>query len=165
MFLGLVVLAFFLGVIATLFVVRGPIPFIDRGFHIYAARDLRARNAMVEMLSVFGLKPRFRIDSSSFKRILMSDNLTVINHTDPELWESMGSPAAGLAIVVKNPVAAARAAAWALEDRGYSSQVLGELDTDVPPGTMVFVKTNALMGTVLVFRRHFFKLGKRPPKY
>jgi hypothetical protein len=164
MYIG-VIIGFIVGVLGTLFVVKGPIPFFDNGFRIFATKNEHARDDVAELLRRFGLKPRYRIDSGGVKRVLMADNTTIINYTDPDQWARMGSPAAGLAIRVRNPLRAAQEAVDMLMRMGYEAEILGELDTEVPPGAMVFVRTNAFVGTVLVFRRHFFQMGKTPPKW
>lgn len=166
MYIG-VIIGFVVGALAMLFIAKGPIPFFDKGFRIYATKDEAARDAVVEMLSQFGLKPRYRIDSDSggVYRALMSDNTTIINYMKPDQWNAMGSPSAGLAITVRNPNHAAQAAVEMLRKSGYEAEVQGEFDSDVPAGAMVSVQTNAFVGTVLIFRRHFFKMGPRPPKW
>jgi hypothetical protein len=160
-----VILGFVLGVGLTAFLLTGPIPLRDRGSRIFAASSVEGRDAVVKVLAHFGLKPRYRIDSREVSRALMSDNQTIVNYTTDPLWETMGRPAAGLALTVKNPAQAAASAVSMLRGAGFEAEVLGELDPDVPKGAMVFVKTNALEATLLVFRRHFFKMGKRPPRW
>lgn len=157
--------SFVLGAFVMLFIIKGPVPFFDNGFRIYAAKDKNARNAIVNVLAHFGLQPRFQMDSQDIKRALMADNITVINATSPKNWEAMGKPAAGLALTVQDPKAAANKAVEMLAEAGYTAENLGEMDSDVPAGAMTFVKTNALEGTILVFRKHFFKMGPKPPKW
>jgi hypothetical protein len=89
-----------------------------------------------DVLPAFGLFPRFRVDSNQVLRALMSDNTTVVNYTAEEQWARMGKPAAGLAFVVRNPVQAALQAVTLLREAGFQADVLGELDTDVPSGSM-----------------------------
>lgn len=156
--------AVLLGMGAMLFLLRGPVPFFDKGFRIYTARDEHALRTMVEVLRPY-LKPRYRIDGPDISRVLMSDNMTVINYQDTKLRERMGNAAAGLAVVDRHPQRAAERAVTALREGGYEAEILGELLRDVPRGSMVVVSTNALTDTVLLFRKHFFRMGKRPPKY
>lgn len=130
-------------------------------------RDSRptARDTLVALLADFGLKPKYRIDSGGVKRALLSDDMTIVNCTDPDLYARMGKPSAAIALKVRDPWAAARKAATTLKGSGYEAEILGELDSDVPNGAMVFVKTNVLEGGMLVFRRHFLRMGKKPPKW
>jgi hypothetical protein len=163
-FIGFVIGLFTGGLLAAFFIL-GPLPFCDRGFRIFACPTAKARDAIVEVLAGFGLKPRFRIDSSKVKRAALNDNATVINWTEPALWEQMGRPAAGIAVVSRNPERSAKAAIETLKSRGFASQYLGELDESVPQGAMVFVRTEALAGSVLVFRKHLLKMGPRPQRW
>jgi hypothetical protein len=148
------------------FVLAGPVPFIDRGSRIFTVPNEEDLNSVVQVLAKLGLKPRFRIFSKSIKRAVMADNTTIINcTTDLSLWEKMGKPAAGLALKVRNPQKSANEAASLLRRQGFEAENLGQLDPDVPRGAMFFVRTDAFNGTILVFRKHFLKMGPKPPHW
>src|SRR5579864_9268374 len=88
----------------TWFVFAGPIPIIDKGSRIYTVADEASLNSVVRVLADLGLRPRFRIFSTSIKRAVMADNVTIINcTTDSDLWKRMGMPAAALALVKRQP--------------------------------------------------------------
>lgn len=109
--------------------------------------------------------PRYRLDSSTVQRTLMADGMTVLNYPLPELHEQMGRPNAALAVKTKDPILAARQAVDYFAQQGFNAVVLGELDSTVPSGAMVFVATDAMPGIMLVFRKHVLKMGKRPSKW
>jgi hypothetical protein len=141
------------------------LPFPDRGFRIFTTPDQATLTAVVELLEYFGVKPRYEINSTDIQRVAMADGVTIINTSTPELSATMGNPTAGIALVVKDPQAAAYDAKALLDRQGYATKILGELDPDVPKGAMVFVSTEALPGVLLVFRRHVTKMGNRPSRY
>lgn len=143
---------------------RNPLPFPDRGSRVFTCPSLQARAVVVHLLEHFGLQPRFRHDTQLVQRAIFWDG-TIVNVTDPTLHERMGKPGAGLALVVRNPTAAARDAWARLEDYGFSSRVIEDPDPDLPSGALAFVVSEAFRGWVLVFRKHITKLGPMPPRW
>lgn len=142
-----------------------PLPFPDRGSRIFTSPTVEAQVAVVDLLSEFGLPPRFRLDTTQVKRALMRDGVTIINVTDQELLSRMGNPGAGLALVVDDPLVAARVAKLFLEDRQFTAEILEDADPDAPSNSLVFLRSDAFGGWILVFRKHVIKMGPKPPKW
>ena len=79
---------------------------------------------------------------------------------DPAVVQRLGSATASIGLVADDPAAAAHAAAAFLTARGFSAEVV----LDVEPGLPIaFVVSNAFAGTVLNFRKHLIHMP-RPPK-
>jgi len=144
---------------------RGPIPLFDDGFSTFGTISPEANEDVAWVLQKYGRGPAYRIDSTNIKRILFGDKATLFNFTDKELLARMGNPSSARAFRVWNPAREASLVALRFRARGYQVEELGELDPDVPESAMVFLRCSAFLGTVLVFRKHFFKMGPRPPKY
>lgn len=143
---------------------RRPFP-LDQGFRIFPCKDEGALQLMLGLAERHGLGIKRLINTRAIKRVLLSDGETVFNVIkDPTLIEKMGGRALpGVALVVDDPLRAAWDAIRTFGDYGYSSVVLGELDPDAGPGNLIFVQTDALPGTLLVFRKHI-KDMPRPGK-
>jgi hypothetical protein len=152
-------------VIATLDA-RGRLPISIFGRHLFffAASSERGRNTLAMLLRNFNTKPIFKLDAPNVKRAIMQDGI-VINYTDPDVHELLGNAGSGLGIIVKNPLVAAKKAAFFLKINHFSEEIiLGEtIDPTAEPNKFVFVRTDALKDAVLVFARHPLKSGARPP--
>ncbi len=144
----------------------GIVPFwYDNGSTILVARDLQARNDLVELLRPWRGLPQYRLDTAFAKRAFYADGL-IINTTDAIGLKKMGNPAGGLAMVTDHPLNDATRVAEALKARGYSATILGtEVEPDVEEGRIYFIRTNILKGAVLAFRRHKFGMGRQPPPW
>ncbi len=156
-----------LAVVTVLFVVwalaaargRNPLPFPDGGSRIFAASSLEARDALVALLDQHGLKARFRADSGGVARTILWDG-TIINHSSPEVLDKLGHPAGAIGLVAADPAKAADEAVAFLRARGFAAEVAPDIEAGMP---IVFVKTDALSGTVLNFRKSVIHMP-RPQK-
>ncbi len=135
---------------------RNPLPFPDPGSRIFSASSPEAKEVMVELLARFGLKERFRADSSGILRSIMWDG-TIINQPPPEVVEKLGGTVASIGLVVKDPAESAESAAEFLRSRGYSATVVLDAEPELP---IAFVVTDAMSGTVLNFRKHVIHLPR-----
>jgi hypothetical protein len=144
--------------LALLLADRNPLPFPDRGSRIFAAASPEAKQAMVELLAQHGIDERFQIDSSGIRRSIMWDG-TIINYSPPEVSQKLGMPGASIGLVAENPEASAREAAQFLQSRGYQARVVLDAEPELP---IAFVVTDAMVGTVLNFRKHVTQMP--PPR-
>jgi hypothetical protein len=156
--LTLTVILLILGWSVTVAADRNPLPFPDRGYQVFTASSPDGMDAMVSVMSSLGNRPRFRLDSEQVRRALFWDG-TIVNHTDPELFDRLGRPAAAMGFVVKDPSASALATTRFLRERGFSAVMIEDAEPGLP---ITFVTTDALTGAVLVFRKHQLRMGKRP---
>ncbi len=135
---------------------RNPLPFPDRGSRIFSASSPEAKDAVVALLSQHGINERFQANSSGILRSIMWDG-TIINQSPPEVLRKLGEPAASIGIVADDPVLAANNAAEFLRSRGFEAEVVLDAEPALP---IAFVKTNAMLGTVINFRRHVIHLPR-----
>ena len=75
---------------------------------------------------------------------------------------TLGNPSAALGFVVENPDASARDVAALLRSRGFQAEPVYGAEPGLP---IAFVKTDALSGSALVFRKHILEMGARPDKW
>lgn len=135
---------------------RNPLPFPDNGSRIYSAVSPEAKDALVDILSRHGVRERFQVNSDGVLRSIMMDG-TIINHPTPEVLERVGGAPACIGLVADTPEDSARAAAELLRSRGFS----GEVVLDVEPGLPIaFVLTDALSGSCLNFRPHIINMPR-----
>lgn len=137
---------------------RNPLPFPDRNYQVFTASSTGGLRALEELMREHGLRPRFRADTDQVERTIFSDG-TIINSVHPQLLERLGSPGGAIGLVADDPVAAATAAAELLERRGFDAEVIEDAEPGLP---IAFVRTDALSGAVIVFRRHMLRMGRRP---
>lgn len=140
---------------------RNPLPFPDRDYHVFSASSPAALAALERLMQNFGHRPRFRIDSDQVDRTVFS-NGTIINHPHAQISDVLGKPGGALGFVVDDPQGAARESAQLLEAAGFRAEVILDAEPGLP---IVFVKTNALIGGAVVFRKHVLKMGKKPPAW
>lgn len=140
--------------LTLLLIDRNPLPFPDRGSRIFAATSPESKDVIVELLAQHGVDRRFEVNTSGIERSIMWDG-TIINASPPEVLQKLGSPSASIGLVSNDPAASARAAADFLRSRGYSARV--ELDAE-PNLPIAFVVTDAMVGTVIKFRKHVSKM-------
>ena len=129
---------------------RNPLPYPDTGSRIFSARSPESKQVVVDLLAQHGIKERFQADSSGIRRSIMWDG-TIINYSPPEVSKKLGNPSASIGLVSSDPVASANAAAKFLRSRGYSAHVVLDAEPALP---IAFVVTDAMVGTVLNFRKH-----------
>lgn len=75
------------------------------------------------------------------------------------MMRSLGQPAAALGFVVDEPDATARRVARQLQARGFQATSIHDAEPGFP---IAFVRTDALAGSVLVFRKHVLRMGAKP---
>lgn len=135
---------------------RNPLPFPDPGSRIFAASSVAGKEAVVALLEQHGLGERLQANTEGVSRSIMMDG-TIINHSSPEIVSRVGGATACIGLVADAPDAAARDAARFLQARGFSAEVV----LDVEPGMPVaFVLTNALSGSCINFRRHVIHMPR-----
>lgn len=129
---------------------RNPLPFPDPGSRIFAASSVAAKDAVVALMEQHGGKERLQVNSTEVQRSIMMDG-AIINHSSPEVMRKVGGAGACIGLVADDPTAAARDAAAFLQQRGFSAQVVLDVEPDMP---VAFVLTDALTGSCINFRRH-----------
>ena len=135
---------------------RNPLPFPDFGSRIFSASSAEGKEAMVELLAINGINERFQANSDAALRSIMWDG-TIINSPSPEAFQRLNSPAASIGLVADDPIASANEAANFLRSKGFTAEVI----LDVEPGLPIaFVSTNAMIGTVLNFRKHIIRFPR-----
>lgn len=135
---------------------RNPLPFPDFGSRIFSASSAEGKDAIVELLALYGVKERFQANTGAVLRSIMWDG-TIINLPSPEVAEKLNRPAASIGLVVSDPVASANSAAAFLVSKGFTAEVILDAEPELP---IAFVSTDALIGTVINFRKHVIHLPK-----
>lgn len=137
---------------------RNPLPFPDRDYQVFSASSAEALVAMEEVMASLGQRARFRVDSPNVQRTIFASG-TIINQPDPGMLEVLGPHGAALGFVVEDPDATARQVAAQLQHRGFQAASLHDAEPGLP---IAFVRTDALSGSVLVFRKHMLRMGAKP---
>ena len=137
---------------------RNPLPFPDRDYQVFSASSAKALVAMEEVMASLGQRPRFRADSPNVQRTIFASG-TIINQPEPRMLEVLGPHGAALGFVVDDPDASARQVAERLRQRGFQATAIHGAEPGLP---IAFVRTDALVDSVLVFRRHMLKMGAKP---
>ena len=142
----------------TVLLVRGrnPLPFPDHGSRIFTAASAEGKDAIVELLTMHGMKERFRADTEVVKRSIMYDG-TIINLPHPDVLDKLGDPAASIGLVADDPPRSAAEAAEFLREQGFDAHVVLDAEPDLP---IAFIVTDALRGTVLNFRKHALNMPR-----
>jgi hypothetical protein len=140
---------------------RNPLPFPDRDYHVFSAKSTQALIALEELMQTHGHKPRFRVDSDVVERTIFS-NGTIINHPRQTMLDRLGQPGAALGFVVVDPEQAARETADLFRRSGFTAEVILDAEPGLP---IAFVATDALSGSIIVFRKHILKMGQKPPAW
>lgn len=137
---------------------RNPLPFPDPGSRIFVASSGPAKDAVVDLLEQHGGKERLQANSAEVQRSIMMDG-TIINHSSPEVMRKVGGAGACIGLVADDPAAAARDAAAFLQEKGFTAQVVLDVEPDMP---VAFVLTDALTGSCINFRRHTIHMMRGP---
>lgn len=137
---------------------RNPLPFPDRDYQVFSASSAEALVAMEDVMASLGQRPRFRVDSPNVKRTIFASG-TIINQPEPGMLDTLGAPSAALGFVVGDPDATARRIAKELQARGFQAESIHGAEPGLP---IAFVRTDALAGTALVFRKHMLRMGAKP---
>ena len=137
---------------------RNPLPFPDRDYQVFSASSAKALVAMEDVMQSLGQRPRFRADSPNVQRTIFASG-TIINQPDPGMLKLLGPNGAALGFVVDDPDATARQVAAQLQRRGFQATSIHGAEPGLP---IAFVRTDALSGSVLVFRKHMLRMGAKP---
>lgn len=137
---------------------RNPLPFPDRDYQVFSASSAEALVAMEDVMQSLDQRPRFRADSSNVQRTILASG-TIINPPAPRMLELLGSPGSALGFVVDDPDSTARQVALQLKQRGFQAASIHDAEPGLP---IAFVRTDALSGSVLVFRKHMLRMGAKP---
>ncbi|HSJ24580.1 MAG TPA: hypothetical protein VK929_07935 [Longimicrobiales bacterium] len=156
--MALLAIALLAGWSAAMAANRNPLPFPDRGYQVFTATGPEAMDALAELLRAHGNPPRFRADSDRIRRSIFWDG-TIVNEVDDAVRQQLGLPAAAIGLVVRDPVASAVDAARLLRERGFTATVIEGAEPGLP---ITFVSTDALAGSIIVFRKHSLRMGQRP---
>ena len=140
---------------------RNPLPFPDRNYAVFTTPSPEAHSAMVELMRRNGIAPRFRADSPGVDRAILWDG-TIINRPHQDFPAHLRESAAAIGLVASDPVLAAQEAVAMLRERGFQATMIEGAEPGLP---IVFVTTDALTGSVLVFRKPILKMGPRPPAW
>ena len=135
---------------------RNPLPFPDNGSRIFSAASAEGKDAIVELLAIHGIKERFQADTGGVRRSIMWDG-TIINQPSPEVAQKLNSPAASIGLVADDPIASANEAANFLRSKGFKAEVVLDAEPELP---IAFVLTDAMIGTVLNFRKHVIHMPR-----
>lgn len=135
---------------------RNPLPFPDHGSRIYSAATPEAKQAVVELLEQYGVHERFEVNSGGVLRSIFYDG-TIINQSSEEVLSKLDHVYSCIGLVADDPLASARSAAAYLQHRGFSANVVEEIEPGLP---IAFVLTDALPGTAINFRPHLTKMPK-----
>ena len=135
---------------------RNPLPFPDPGSRIFTASSAEAKDAVVTLLSMHGIRERFQANTEGVLRSIMWDG-TIINLPSPEVLPKLNSPAASIGLVADDPIASANEAANFLRSKGFKAEVVLDVEPEIP---IAFVLTDAMIGTVLNFRKHMIHLPR-----
>lgn len=137
---------------------RNPLPFPDRHYHVFSASSEQGLIALEDVMRSQGHRPRFRVDSERVQRTIFA-NGTIVNHPDAQTLAALGDAGSALGFVVADPDEAARQVAAMLRDKGFASEAIHDAEPGLP---IAFVRTEALSGSILVFRKHVLNMGARP---
>lgn len=138
---------------------RNPLPFPDQGSRIFVAASPEAKDAVVALLARHGVEERFRADSAQVLRSIMWDG-TIVNHSSPEVMGKLGSVTSAIGLVADDPLASAQAAAEFLGGRGFTAEVVQDVEPGFP---VVFVLSDVMPGTAFNFRRHVLHMPRPAP--
>jgi hypothetical protein len=67
---------------------RNPLPFPDRGSHIFGATSPEAKDALVALLATYAVRERFQMDSSGIERSTLWDG-TIINVSPQDVVDKL----------------------------------------------------------------------------
>lgn len=140
---------------------RNPLPFPDRDYQVFSASSAEALVAMEDVMQSLGQRPRFRADSPNVQRTIFASG-TIINQPDPGMLKVLGPHGAALGFVVDDPDATARQVAMQLQRHGFQAASVHDAEPGLP---IAFVRTDALSGSVLVFRKHMLRMGAKPDSW
>lgn len=140
---------------------RNPLPFPDRNYAVFTTPSPEAQAAVIDLMRSNGVHPRFRADTPGVDRAILWDG-TIINRPHPDFPAQLREAAAAIGLVASDPVVAAQEAVAMLRERGFQATMIEGAEPGLP---IVFVTTDALTGSVFVFRKPMLQMGTRPPAW
>src|SRR4051812_37293424 len=81
---------------------RNPLPFPDFGSRIFSASSAEGKDAIVELLAIYGVRERFQFNTGGVLRSILWDG-TIINLPSAEVSQKLNFPAASIGLVVNDP--------------------------------------------------------------
>jgi len=139
-------------VIATLLLIRNPLPCPDRGHRAFGVASKEAQKVIVAILRDAGMPLRFRFRSGPSEHALLWDNMTDIHFVDSGASPLPGN---GISLAVKDPLQAAARAIERLKAAGFSVQ---QLEWGMAPELLTVLTSDAFSSWALVFRRHILRM-------
>ncbi|MFN0098161.1 MAG: hypothetical protein ACKVS7_05755 [Gemmatimonadaceae bacterium] len=129
---------------------RNLLPVPDPGSRIFAARSVEAQEAILAIVERHGPQQRYWGITPGVRRAILWD-WTLITVPSAETQAAVKGAAGSIGLVADDPRRRAEEAAAFLRAHGFSAQVVTDAEPELP---IVFVVTDALVGTTLNFRRH-----------
>lgn len=129
---------------------RNLLPVPDPGSRIFAARSVEAQEAILAIVERHGPQQRYWGITPGVRRAILWD-WTLITVPSAETQAAVKGAAGSIGLVADDPSRRAEEAAAFLRAHGFSAQVVTDAEPELP---IVFVVTDALVGTTLNFRRH-----------
>lgn len=129
---------------------RNLLPVPDPGSRLFAARSVAAQEAILAIVERHGPKQRYWGITPGVRRAILWD-WTLITVPSAETLAKVNGAAGSIGLVADDPTRRAQEAAAFLRAQGFSADVVTDAEPELP---IVFVVTDALVGTTLNFRRH-----------
>lgn len=133
-----------------------PIPIADKGHRLFGVRGKKSAYVVCKILAKHGVRKRWSMRFGPTHQIVMKDNSTVICWFDEGLIPDKEMNA--ISLVCTNPKEEAALAQMDFQINGYYAEV------SQPPGIgdtpLYIVKSDALVNSVLAFRKHALKMPK-----
>jgi hypothetical protein len=140
---------------------RNPLPFPDRHYHVHSVSSTAALVALEDLMREHGNPPRFRADGPGVQRTIFASG-SIINQPGTSMFTLLGEPGAALGLVVADPDASARAVAVRFRELGFQAESIHDAEPGLP---IAFVRTDALIGSIIVFRKPMLRMGKAPDRW
>lgn len=134
-------------------------PFIDRGHRLFGVQNRHARDIIEHILYEHGVRRSREIDFGPTHQVLMADNQTVLCDFDEGDECVPIDERNAISLVCKMPITVATNVRDFLVAEGFRAEI--KYPSMNHSDILCMVKTNALTGSVLVFRRHAFVMGKK----
>lgn len=135
-----------------------PIPLADKGHRLFGVKNEQARRALERILSEHGVRRRFAMSFGPTHQVVMKDNQTVLCHFDQGSVPDDEMNAVSLVCKYDTPAGSAQRVAGYLESHGFTATV--KIPEGVDGSILCLVKTDALVNSVLAFRKHVLKMPK-----
>jgi hypothetical protein len=140
---------------------RNPLPFPDRNYHVHSASSTQALVALEDLMRQHGDPPRFRADGPGVQRTIFASG-NIINQPGESMLALLGKPGAALGLVVAEPDDSARAVAARFRELGFKAESIHDAEPGLP---IAFVRTDALLGSIIVFRKPILRMGTAPDRW